>query len=125
MTSINGVDPIIVNNIKVQTQRPAIIETKKSKVSEDKKDQDRDREKEKRHPEATSQSLTAAVEMLNRMLELNKVTLYFQIINNHSVIKVQLIDSNNQNLISEMLPEKVFRLVTAFNTKGFTIDELI
>lgn len=121
MSSINGVDPIIVSNIKIQTQKSIIFETKKVKDSEDRKDGD----KEKRQPETPTQSLIAAVDKLNRLLELNKIPLYFEIINNHEIVTVQLISSDNRDIIAEMLPEKVFRLVTEFSTKGFTVNELI
>ncbi len=124
MTSIHGIDPIIVNNIKVQTQKPVVIETKKTKVSDNQKDK-KDEEKEKRHSEPPLQNLITAVEKLNKLLELNKIPLCFQIINNQGVIKVQLIDADNKNIIAEMLPEKVFELLMKFNTTGFTLDELI
>ncbi len=124
MTSINGIDSIVVNNIKALSQRPIVIETKKTKVSDNQKDK-REEEKEKRHPEPPLQNLITAVEKLNKLLAVNKITLCFQIINNQGVIKVQLIDADNKNIISEMLPEKVFELLMKFNTTGFTIDELI
>ena len=124
MTSINGIDPIIVNNIKVVTQKPVVIETKKTKVSDNQKDQ-KDEEKEKRHREPAQQNLITAVEKLNKLLEMNKIPLCFQIINNQGIIKVQLTDADNKNIISEMLPEKVFELLKKFNITGFTVDELI
>ena len=124
MTSINGIDPITVNNIKALTQRPVVIETKKTKVSDNQKDKKKE-EKEKRHPEPPLQNLITAVEKLNKLLELNKITLCFQIVNNNGVIKVQLFDADNDNIISEMLPEKAFDLLMKFKTTGFTLDELI
>ena len=124
MTSIHGVDPIIVNNIKVLTQKSVVIETKKAKVNDNQKDK-KDEEKEKRHREPSLQNLMTAVEKLNKLLEINKIPLCFQIINNQGVIKVQLIDTENKNIISEMVPEKAFELLMKFNTIGFTINELI
>ena len=121
MTSINGIDSIVVNTIKVQTQKPKIIEAKKVKISEDQKDE----EKEKRHQGHSNQRLIAAVEKLNKILEQNKLPLYGQIITNNEVVKVQLINVNNENIIAEMFPERIYKLVTEFNTKGFTVDELI
>jgi uncharacterized FlaG/YvyC family protein len=124
LTSIHGVDPIIVNNIKVLTQKSVVIETKKAKVNDNQKDK-KDEEKEKRHREPSLQNLMTAVEKLNKLLEINKIPLCFQIINNQGVIKVQLIDTENKNIISEMVPEKAFELLMKFNTIGFTINELI
>ncbi len=124
MTVINGIDPIVVNNIKIQTQKPAIIETQKTKISEDKKD-DNKKENSEHFPEKSPQILILAVDKLNRLLEQNKIPLYFQIINEKNQVKIQLLNAKNQDLIAEMSPEKVLRLVAEFNTKGFTIDELI
>ena len=124
MTSINGIDPITINNIKVLTQKPVVIETKKTKVSDNQKDK-KDEEKEKRHSEPPLQNLITVVEKLNKLLELNKIPLCFQIIDNLGVIRVQLIQADNRNIISEMQPEKVFELLVKFNTTGFAIDELI
>lgn len=124
MTNINGIDAIVVNNIKALTQRPVVIETKKTKVSDNQKDK-KEEEKEKRQPEPPLQNLIIAGEKLNKLLELNNIPLYFQIINNLGVIKVQLIDADNKNIISEMFPEKIFELLMKFNTTGFTVDELI
>jgi uncharacterized FlaG/YvyC family protein len=124
LTSIHGVDPIIVNNIKVLTQKPVVIETKKSKVNDNQKENN-EKEKEKRHREPPLQNLITVVVKLNKLLELNKIRLFFQIIDNQGVIKVQLLDADNNNIISEMLPERAFELLMKFNTIGFTINEVI
>ena len=124
MTSIHGVDPIIVNNIKVQTQKSVVIETQKSKVSDDKKEK-REQDKEQRHPQPHQQELIATVEKLNILLEQNKIRLCFQIVNDRGVIRVQLIEMDSGNIISEILPEKAVELLLKFRTTGFTINELI
>ena len=124
MTSIHGVDPIIVNNIKVQTQKSVVIETQKSKVSDDKKEK-KDQDKEQRHPQPHLQDLMATVEKLNKLLEQNKIRLCFQIVNDRGVIKVQLIELESGNIISEIPPEKTLELLLKFSTTGFTINELI
>lgn len=125
MTSINGIDPIIVNNIKVQTQKQVILETQKTKISDDKKDKDKNQQHAEHPPEYPLQSLIDAVDKLNKLLVKNKIPLFFQIIKKSADIKVQLINSDNQDLIAELSPEKVLRMVAEFNTKGLTIDELI
>lgn len=124
MTSIHGVDPIIVNNIKVQTQKSVVIETQKSKVSDDKKEK-KDQDKEQRHPQPHMQDLVAVVKKLNKLLEQNKIRLCFQIVNERGVIRVQLIEIDSGNIVSEIQPEKAFELFLKFNTTGFTINELI
>ncbi len=125
MTSIHGVDPIIVNNIKVQTQKSVVVETQKSKVSDDNKKEKKEQDKEHRHPQPHMQELNIAVEKLNKLLEQNKIKLCFQIVSDRSVIRVQLIEIDSGNIVSEIQPEKVFELLLKFNTTGFTINELI
>jgi len=124
VSSINGIDPIVVNNIKVQAQKSIVLETQRTKVSDEKKDKNRKNNSE-HPPEKSSQKLSLAVNKLNHLLEQNKIPLYFQIINENQGVRIQLINANNQDIIAEMSPEKVFKLVIEFNTKGFTIDELI
>ena len=121
MSSINGIDPIIVNAIKVQTQKPIITETQKTKISDNKKDNDKRKENSKH----LLQSLIDAVDKLNKRLEQNKIPLYFQIVRENAELRVQLINSENQDIIAVISPERVFRMVEEFNTRGFTIDELI
>jgi len=124
LTSIHGIDPIIVNNIKVQTQKSVVIETQKSKVSDNKKEK-KDQDQEKRHTQPHLQDLMATVEKLNKLLEHNKIGLCFQIVNDRGVIRVQLTEMESGNIISEILPEKASELLLKFNTTGFTINELI
>ena len=124
MTVINGIDPIVVDNIKVQTQKSKVIETQKTKINDNQRNK-KEAEKEKRHSQAPRPNLIAAVEKLNKLLESHKVPLCLQIINNRGIIKIQLIDADNKKLITEMPPEKVFVLLKKSNTSGFTLDELI
>lgn len=124
MTVINGIDPIVVDNIKIQTQKPRIIETQKTKVNDNQKNRE-GAEKEKRRSQAPQQNLIDAVEQLNKLLESFKVPLCLQIINNRGITKIQLIDVEHKRLITEMMPEKVFALLKKSNTTGFTLDELI
>jgi uncharacterized FlaG/YvyC family protein len=124
LTSINGVDPVIVNIVKTPTQKPALIETQKIKISDDKKGR-KDKQEQKdsaRHPK---QELAAAIDKINKLLEVNQISLYFQIVNNENHIRVQLISLKDKNIVVEMLPEKVINLAAEFHTKGFTIDNLI
>ncbi len=125
MTSIHGVDPIIVNNIKVKTQKSVVIETHKSKVSHnqsDKKDQGQDKQ---HHPQPALQDLVVAVEKLNKLLERNQIKLFFQIVSEPGWVRVQLMEMESGKIISEILPEKVLDLLDKFSTTGFTINELI
>lgn len=126
MTSIHGVDPIIVNNIKVKTQKSVVIETHKTKVSDNQKEKkDQGQGQEQQHPQPPMQDLMVAVEKLNKLLEQNKIKLCFQIVNQRGKVCVQLIEIDSGNLISEIMPEKILDLLEKFSTTGFTINELI
>lgn len=125
MSRINGIDPIIVDNIKVPTQKPAINEIQRTKINEDKKDRDKKENQASQLSRQDLQGLAAAVDKLNKLLERNKIPLYFQIVGDYPKNKVQLISADNQKLISEVKPARVFELLANFNTRGFTVDELI
>lgn len=124
MTSINGVDPIILNIVKTPTQKPALIETQKTKISDDQKGRKnkQNQEDSAKHPQ---QRLAAAIDKLNKLLEINQISLYFQYVNNDNPISVQLISLKDGGLIADMSPEKVIKLAEEFHTQGFTIDNLI
>lgn len=125
MGSINGIDPIIVDNIKVPTQKPAITETQRSKISEDKRDGSKQENQSGHLNKQDLPRLETAVDKLNKLLEQNNISLYFQIVGDHPKIKIQLISADNKKVISEINPAKVFELLANFNTRGFTVDELI
>jgi uncharacterized FlaG/YvyC family protein len=125
LTSINGVDPVVVDTIKIRTQRPAIVETQKTKINQDKKDKNRQEKHSQHQEEYFLIDLMDAVDKLNKLLANNNIQIYFQITNENNIVKIQLINADNQNLITVVSPEKVIRLVNEFSIKGFTIDELI
>ncbi|MEA4924174.1 MAG: flagellar protein FlaG [Syntrophomonadaceae bacterium] len=125
MTSINGVDPIVVDTIKVQTQKPAIVETKKTKIDHDKKNRDKNKDNYQNKKEYPQHGLPAAIDKLNKLLEENKIPLYFQILDENPDIVILLINAETKESITQVPPEKIFKLVSAFSTKGFTLDELI
>ena len=124
MTTINGIDPIVVNNIKVRTQKPAIIETQKTKVSDETTDQ-KDKDNREHSSDQSPQRLIRAVDRLNGLLEQHKIPLYFEILDGKSGVKIQLMDAASHDLITEVSPQKVLRLAAEFNPKGFTVDELL
>lgn len=125
MVRVNGVDPITINTIKTPTQKPAITETRQTKVTQRKKDGEK-QEKNSRHPSPYSlPDLTAAVARLNQLLADHKIPLFFQIVADNQQLGVQLVAADNKNVIAELKPARVFELVNRFNTRGFTIDELI
>ncbi|NLV21317.1 MAG: hypothetical protein GXY49_04965 [Syntrophomonadaceae bacterium] len=125
MGRINGIDPIIINTIKTPTQKPAVTETRQTKVSQRKKDEEK-QEKNSRHISPYSlPDLTAAVDRLNQLLAEHKIPLYFQIVTDNPQPGVILVAADNKNVIAELKPARVFELLNRFNTRGFTVDELI
>lgn len=124
MSSINGVDPIVVDTIKVPTQKQVIVETQKTKVNDNQKDKGKRRDQGK-NPEEERKNLLAAIETLNNQLQQNDIPLYLKIDQTNQEIRVLLINTENQELIAEIHPAKVFNMVREFNIRGFTLDELI
>jgi uncharacterized FlaG/YvyC family protein len=125
LSSINGIDPIITDIIKIPTQKPIITETHKTIISDDHKHKDQNQHHDPYAPEDQPQQLSAAVEKLNRLLQQNKIPLYFQIIEGQPEVKLQLTNSATQAIIALVSPERVFKLVAEFKTRGFALDELI
>lgn len=125
MSSINGIDPIIVDNIKVPTQKPAINETQRSKVSEDKREESRRGKKSRQFTREDLPKLEAAVDKLNQLLAKKELPLYFQINGDWPRMTAQLISAADKKVISRVKPARIFELAADFDTRGFTLDELI
>lgn len=124
MTTINGIDPIAVNNLKVPTQKPAIIKTQKTKVSDETTDH-KDKDEREHSSSPSSSELIYAIERLNELLEQHNIPLYLEITDGKAGMKIQLMNAASHAFITEVQPQKVLRLAVEFNPKGFTIDELL
>lgn len=125
MTSIHGVDPIVVNNIKVKTQKSVVIETHKTKVNDNQKEKKGQEQDRRQHSPSSMQELLVAVEELNRMLARQQIKLFFQIVRQGKTIIIQLTEMDSGRIVAEIMPERIQELLTKFNTTGFTINELI
>jgi uncharacterized FlaG/YvyC family protein len=123
MGTVDGINPIIVDNIKVPTQKPAINKTQRSKITEERKDRDRNKKKSSK-PRWNSNSLEIAVERLNQLLLADKIPLYFQIVTDPKT-KVRLISADQQRIISELSPERILEMAHKFDPRGFAVNELI
>lgn len=125
MSSLNGIDPIIVDTIKIQTQKQMVNETKKSKISKDK--QERQGYPQENDASANPRKdLPAAINRLNQLLEENDVPLFFQPNPEKKETKtVQLLSYHSREVIKEFYPEQVFKMLKEFSIRGFTINELI
>jgi uncharacterized FlaG/YvyC family protein len=126
MSSLNGIDPIIVDTIKIQTQKQMVNETKKSKISKDKQERQGYPQENDASGANPRKDLPAAINRLNQLLEENDIPLFFQINPEKKATKtVQLISYHSQEVIKEFYPEQVFKMLKEFSIRGFTINELI
>lgn len=124
LTSIHGVDPIVVNNIKVKTQKSVVIETHKTKVNDNQKEK-KEQGKDQQQRSASMPELLAEIEELNRMLARNSINLFFQLEKQGKAIIVQLTEMESGKIVAEIMPERIHELLLKFTTTGFTINELI
>lgn len=125
MGSIDGINPVILDSIKVTAQKPAINKPQRSKVSEEKKDRDKEGRQSQAKLSADLSRLEKAVDKLNQLLVINKIPLYFQIAGENAGIKVKLISADHQQVISQLSPERILEMAVSLDTRGFTVDELI
>lgn len=122
MVKIHGVDPIVMDRIKERTQKEIVYQPEKTKVTADKNSEEKGR-KEQKH---NKKSLEEVVSRLNKLLEEEKAPLRFQIIVRDEKLKVQLLNIEENKVVSEVFPEKIFKLVR--NPKefsGFVVDEFV
>lgn len=124
MSSINGVDSLIINAIRAKTEKKVVTGTEKLKVTSDKHDEDR----EKQQPQQKRPNIKKAIRQLNAMLKENQVPLQFQIIEmpNQKQDQIRLVDSNNKVIFTDVPYSKIYLLIHQLeNLKGFTVDHLI
>jgi len=121
LTTLNGVDSLVINSIKTKTQKQVVIKTRQTKVTGDKHDED----KEKHHWGYSRESLKDAVDRANKLLQNSSAYLCLQIMQKNGEIKILLMDMDSKAIISEVPPAKVFQLIKRFdNYKGFAVDRL-
>jgi uncharacterized FlaG/YvyC family protein len=125
MTGINGVDPIVVDNLKIATQKPAVLETARIKVKDDRKERERGQEQPERDAPGSARELIIAVNKLNRFLQQNHISLQVQMVEIGGEMKLLMVDTQNHRIISEIPVEKALSLVKTLSLRGFSIDELI
>lgn len=122
MVKIHGVDPIVMDRIKERTQKEIVFQPEKTKVTADKNNEEKGRKKQKHN----KKSLEEVVSRLNKLLEEEKAPLRFQIIVRDEKLKVQLLNIEENKVVSEVFPEKIYKLVR--NPKefsGFVVDEFV
>ncbi|GEA16637.1 MAG: flagellar protein FlaG [Moorella sp. (in: firmicutes)] len=118
---IEGVDPLILNQVQSQTQKPAVQDAKKINV---------DSEQEKRRQEGqagySQGNLEQAVEKLNAATELFNIKLRFKLDHEKGEIYVLVIDAKEGKIIRRIPPENVLKVASQMQQLvGLLLDELI
>lgn len=120
---IPGVDPIILNQVKNQTAKKVVHESREARVSGEKKERQGGRGHQGKQDR---RALERSLELLNQAMEAAGRPLRFQLIERNGTIMVQIIDSFHNKLIRQVPPEKVLGLVGRVRDMiGLMVDELI
>ncbi|AOQ23420.1 hypothetical protein MTAT_10010 [Moorella thermoacetica] len=118
---VEGVDPLILNQVQSQTQKPAVQDTKKINV-------DSDQEKRRQDGQAgySRGDLEQAVAKLNTATDLFNIKLRFKLDHEKGEIYVLVIDANEGKIIRRIPPEKVLNVASQMQYMvGLLLDELI
>jgi len=123
LSSINGIDTLVLNTIRAKTEKSTVTGTERAKVTGDKNKEDNPSNNFQRR----SKNLKAAVKKLNKLLKSHKAPFLFQFVNTENSFTIQVVDLENNIIFAQVPPEKVFNLLDKLNdiSKGFTIDRLI
>ncbi|WP_025774193.1 flagellar protein FlaG [Neomoorella thermoacetica] len=118
---VEGVDPLVLNQVQSQTQKPAVQNTKKIDVNT---------EQEKRRQEGqagySQGDLKQSVEKLNATTELFNIKLRFKVDREKGEVYVLVIDASKGKIIRRIPPEKVLKVASQMQYMvGLLLDELI
>jgi flagellar protein FlaG len=118
---VEGVDPLVLNQVQSQTQKPIVQDTKKINV---------DSEQEKRQQEGkdgySQGDLEQAVEKLNAATDLFNIKLRFKLDHEKGEIYVLVIDASEGKVIRRIPPENVLKVTSQMQYMvGLLLDELI
>jgi len=116
---IEGVDPLVLNQVQSQTQKPAVQDIKRMAVTA---------EEEREHGQAgfSWQELEQSVQKLNGATELFNIKLRFKLDHEKGEIYVLVIDVAEGKIIRRIPPENVLKIATEMQyLVGLLLDELI
>ncbi len=121
---INGVDNLVVDRIKQRTQKKVVIESEKTKITEDKHKEDQKEKKQKRKQKDSE--LEKNVQKINKLLQDNNKPIYFKITYVFEKTKVEIINKEKNKTMFVINPEKVYEILERLKKReGFIIDETI
>ena len=122
MLKIPGIDPLTMQRIKERTTKQIVHDSQKPKVTEDKYKKQGQEYKE----QYNQQSLEEIIEELNKLFEEEAAPIRFKLVVKDGMFKVQLVDSNTKELIKEVSPHKVMRLIRRHeDSRGIILDTSI
>lgn len=122
MTTINGVDPLVINSIKSKTEKQVIIAARELKITDDKNDEDREKDQGK-YPK---EDLENMVQKGNQLLDQGGLALYLQLAETDGVMKIQMVEKKSQNIITEISPANVLQLLRKLEKyRGLAIDHQV
>ena len=118
---IEGVDPLILNQIQSQTQKASIQEPKKIHISTE-----LDRRGEERRWGQGEGNLEEAVAKLNAATDLFNIKIRFQVDEEKGDLYVLVIDAQEGRIIRRIPPENVLRVASEMRQLvGLLLDMLI
>ncbi|MDN5346736.1 MAG: flagellar protein FlaG [Clostridia bacterium] len=117
---IEGVDPVVLNQVQAQTRQPAVQEMKKISITAE---EERQGQEQKGTPQ---DNLERSVRQLNLATELFDIKLRFKIDDESGELYVLVIDVSEGKVIRRIPPEKVINVAGQMKYMvGILLDEFI
>lgn len=121
---INGVDPVVIEQVKEQVTQPIVRETKETRITREYKEQE--------YRQGQGQNKSSQVSVEHSLNQLNQVCqsmgnpISFRLVEKDSKAKVEVWDTSENRMIKESDPEDVVSVVTQVEKLlGLLLDTLI
>ncbi|WP_338827788.1 flagellar protein FlaG [Neomoorella thermoacetica] len=115
---VEGVDPLILNQIQNQTVNTQVQQTRGIKVTTDRKQQEGQQHQQR--------DLHQAVEQLNKAADTFNVEIRFKVDNENNELYVYVIDTSKGEIIRRIPPENVLDVASRMERMvGLILDTLI
>lgn len=117
---VEGVDPLILNQVQSQTQKPVVQDAKRINITAE---EDRQEQGQSGY---SPENLERSVEKLNAATELFNIKLRFKLDHEKGEIYVLVIDAAEGKVIRRVPPESVLKIANQIQyLVGLLLDELI
>lgn len=118
---VEGVDPLVLNQVQSQTQKPVVQDAKRINV-----DNEQEKQRHEGQPGYSQGNLEQAVEKLNAATELFNIKLRFMLDHEKDEIYVLVIDASEGKVIRRIPPENILKVASQMQYMvGLLLDELI